>query len=177
MELQALSKKDEQSLTGDALFVDAVSGNFALQGNSPAFKLGFKKLPSRFGVESAKMRRLARTPDVARWLMLDPATLRTKRRVEEMVWNGATLHNVTDLAEISALGAPGETGVVLTAVHGGSLAERAGLLVQDLLLAVNGKSVKNITALRDVSAAAGHEELQLDVLRQQKPIRLLLKPE
>jgi S1-C subfamily serine protease len=66
---------------------------------------------------------------------------------------------------------------VLTAVHGGSLAERAGLLVQDLLLAVNGKSVNNITALRDVSAAAGHEQLQLDVLRQQKPIRLLLKPE
>lgn len=170
-ELQALSGKDEHSLTGDAKFVEAGAGDFALRKDSPVFALGFVQGPMRYGVRSADLRRIARTPDIQRWLKVQPATLRSRRRPEEMIWNGATLHNVTGLAEVSALGAPGETGVVITVVSEGSPADRAGLRVQDLLLTIDGKAVTDVAALR----AASHGALRLGILRQQRPMELTLE--
>jgi hypothetical protein len=62
-ELHALLGRDEHSLAGDAMFVDAAAGDYRVKDGSPALKLGFKNFPmDQFGVLSPKLRAEARTP-------------------------------------------------------------------------------------------------------------------
>ncbi|MDR3688418.1 MAG: right-handed parallel beta-helix repeat-containing protein, partial [Fimbriimonas sp.] len=61
--LAALSGRDSHSVASDAEFVDAATGDYRVQPGSPALKLGFKNFATdRFGVRSATLRRLAKTP-------------------------------------------------------------------------------------------------------------------
>jgi Right handed beta helix region len=61
--LQAQSGRDQHSLIGDARFLDPASGDFRVANDSPAIELGFKNFRlDQFGVQSARLRRLAQTP-------------------------------------------------------------------------------------------------------------------
>ena len=68
-DLQNLSGQDATSLEGDALFRDELRGDFSLRDESPARRLGIASLsPREYGVRSRKMRMLAQTPDIVKWL-------------------------------------------------------------------------------------------------------------
>ena len=74
--LQQLSGQDSHSLEADARFLDLEHGNFTVQSDSPAIKLGFRNLPLlEFGVRSPKLRALARTPDIRRLLQVQPDSM------------------------------------------------------------------------------------------------------
>ena len=61
--LQEQSGRDQHSLEGDARFLDQAHGDFRVANDSAATKLGFRNFPmDQFGVQSARLKRLARTP-------------------------------------------------------------------------------------------------------------------
>jgi len=56
---------DANSLVGDAQFVNAAAGDFRVKETSPALKLGFVNFPTdQFGVQSPRLKALARTPEI-----------------------------------------------------------------------------------------------------------------
>lgn len=79
---------------------------------------------------------------------------------------GATLQDLdTDLAE--AFGLANHDGAVLVNVLGDSPAEKAGLKAGDVIVAVNGRPVRNATGLRNyVGLARVGEEVTLEVMRK-----------
>jgi hypothetical protein len=73
--LQRLSGQDAHSLEADAGFLDLERGDFTLHSDSPAIKLGFRKIALyEYGVRSPKLRALARTPDIPRLLQVQPVS-------------------------------------------------------------------------------------------------------
>ena len=57
------------------------------------------------------------------------------------------MRNIVGLGEVSAAGSPGETGVILLEVPDPSDAAKAGLFAGDVLLAFNGKPIKELKDL------------------------------
>lgn len=171
-DLQNLSGQDAASLEGDALFRDELRGDFSLRDESPARRLGIASLsPREYGVRSRKMRMLARTPDIVKWLETPSATLVVTRQPEPIVWMGARVRNLVGAGEMSEKGAPTETGVIVEVVPPGSAAAHAGLQVGDLLLEVNNKEVGSTEQLRaiTISCDAG-QKMKLSGLRNQHKI-------
>jgi hypothetical protein len=162
-DLHQLSGQDAASLEGDAKFVDPVRGDFSLRDESPARRLGIASLSSReYGVCSKKLRKLARAPDIAKWLDTPSATLAATRRRAAIVWMGATVRNLVGAGEMSEKGAPTETGVIVETAPPDSAAARAGLQPGDLLLEVNDQ------------AAASTDRLQAltDTCKPSQPVKL-----
>jgi hypothetical protein len=74
--LQTLSGQDAHSLEADARFLDLEDGHFTVHSDSPAVKIGFRNIPrNEYGVRSARLRALARTPDIRRLLQAEPASI------------------------------------------------------------------------------------------------------
>jgi hypothetical protein len=173
--LAALSGQDVHSLTGDALFVDTQHGNFTVAPASSALTLGFVNFPmDRFGVRSPTLRALAKTPDIPRLLAEEPSTVHVEPGAPAF-WHGALVRNLAGQAEVSSLGAPGLTGVLVGFVLPKSPAETAGLKINDLLLAVDGERLENLQALQKISEdwPYGHTAI-LSILRQQKPMTVTI---
>ncbi|MHC4109766.1 MAG: right-handed parallel beta-helix repeat-containing protein [Planctomycetota bacterium] len=56
---------DENSIVGDPMFIDPAKGDFRVQDNSPAIKLGFKNFAmNNFGVQRTELKAIARTPKI-----------------------------------------------------------------------------------------------------------------
>ena len=58
---------------------------------------------------------------------------------------GSEGKNVTELGSVFAAGLPGPVGVMLVEVPAGSAAARQGLVIPDVILALNGKPPKTST--------------------------------
>jgi len=79
-----------------------------------------------------------------------------------------------DMAE--GLGLKEATGVVVATVEKGSPAERAGVKVHDVILAINGKKIKSYDAFRnEVALLAPGSKARLDLSRDGKPVELTVK--
>jgi len=64
-ELQQLTGRDVHSVAADAMFIDPENGDYRVREGSPALELGFENFPmDRFGVESARLRAIARTAEL-----------------------------------------------------------------------------------------------------------------
>jgi hypothetical protein len=174
--LQRLSGKDQQSLEGDARFVDSTHGDFSLRDGSPAYRIGVKGLPLRtYGVRTRELQMLAQTPDIAIWLRTPSLTLAVSRRQARIKWMGATVRNLVGTGEMSEKGAPTEIGVIIETVPSGTAAARARIQAGDLLLEVNGNSVGDTDQLRSLTNACKRNQyLRLKGLRNQHKVEYLL---
>jgi hypothetical protein len=173
-ELQQGSRRDEQSIVGDAMFVDPASGNYQVQDGSPALALGFENFAmDEFGVVSPKLKAEAKTP-VLPGAGPPPGVRRhavggrRKRDHTVHAWLGAKIKNVVGMGEVSSRGLPGEMGVLLMDVPEASPAAKAGLKPTDAILKCNGKQVDTVEGLLQLyrSAAPG-SKVKLGVFREQ----------
>ncbi|MHB8897901.1 MAG: PDZ domain-containing protein [Thermoguttaceae bacterium] len=140
---------DRHSVVADAMFVDAVAGDYRVREGSPALALGFKNFAmDRFGVQKPQLKALAKTSPL-------PGTLEAARiesggwgrrygTPQTAQWLGATVKGIADDGEMSALGLGDRLGVVVAAVAPGSRAEQAGLKQNDVIRGVGGRAVRDL---------------------------------
>jgi len=168
--LQRQSGLDRHSLEADALFVNALEGDFRVKHGSPAPKLGFQNFPmDQFGVQNPKLKAIARKPVIPGVDTPPAATLRSNRDSRIAFWLGANVRNLVGLGEMSAAGLPGETGVIVLDVPIGSAAATAGLRKGDVILRVNGSDTATLADLLRLSGAAGPRS-KLSISRQQREL-------
>lgn len=174
--LQAKSGRDEQSLIGDARFVDPAKGDYRVQESSPALTLGFVNFPmDRFGVQAPGLKALARTPDFPAGAAFGPSV--TNRVSSQHVWLGAKVRNILDEGEMSAFGLPGVTGVLVLTVPRDSALARSGLQTNDVILAVNLKDVADVeTLVKYAPQLTSTNGYSLKISRNQKARLIEVRP-
>lgn len=170
--LQQQSGRDEHSLIGDARFIDPAKGDYRVQENSPALKLGFSNFPmNNFGVRKTGLKAIARTPALPEQRTVPEAG--ASRDVSVRPWLGASVRNIADQGEMSAHGLPGITGVLVLDVPAGSVLARHGLQKGDVILSVNGTKTPDAAALlRQAPALGPFQTIELSISRHQKEVRL-----
>jgi len=163
-DLQKQSSLDENSIRADALFLDPVKGDYRVAADSPALKLGFKNFPmDRFGVQSPKLKAIARTPVLPEIRTVPPKTISDSAAY----WQGATVKVLSGEA-FSAFGVSKEQGGVhLLKVPAGSFAAQAGFNKGDLIQSINGQATKTIATLHRASDQAQGKALSISYVRSQ----------
>ncbi len=166
---------DSQSISGDPMFVDPVSGDFRVQEGSPAFKIGFRNFPmDQFGVKKPALKALAKTPAIPE-VRVAPEPVPAQPAAAAVYWLGASVHGLEG-EEFSAFGvSKDDGGVQLVDVPAGSAAERAGLKKNDLLQRLNDRKITNTPGLFAALVALGEAPLQALVVRNQQPQLLSLQ--
>jgi len=172
--LQAQSGRDEQSLVADAVFVNPSIGDYRVREGSPALKLGFKNFPmDRFGVQSARLKALARTPQLPspKLPKVDSIPERDGRVVS---WLGGKIKNIVGMGEVSAAGLPNESGVSIVEVPAASPLARLGFQVGDVILKLDTREIDTCDALLNAlqTSAAQPTKHSFQVMRNQRRITL-----
>lgn len=169
--LRELSGRDEHSMTGDAMFVDAPNSDYRVGEQSPALALGFANFPmDAFGVVSPELRKHARAPMPA----TDASADANDRRVME--WLGADVKPVATPGEVSAAGLGRPQGVMLVRMPPHSAAAAAGLRQNDVILMLNSQEIdscEELTAAWDKFRAG---TVTLVLWREQKSCTIELVP-
>ncbi|HYO25904.1 MAG TPA: PDZ domain-containing protein [Lacipirellulaceae bacterium] len=168
--------RDEHSAAGDPRFVDAAAGDFRLQQDSPAHAVGFKSFPlDRFGVISAHLRRLARTPPFDR----NPRSGAAAPQEDgATAWHGLKVKSVTTLGEQSAAGLADIAGVLVVEVQQDPGAPAAGdrLAPMDVIVDLDGQPVGTLADLERLAARVpAGVDLPLGVVRHQRRIEVRFK--
>jgi hypothetical protein len=161
---------DANSLVGDAMFVNAATGDFRVKDGSPALKLGFVNFPmDQFGVQSPRLKAIARTPELPGLDAAKPAAA-GKARVEqrtEHYWLEAKVRDIEG-EEYSAFGVSKEFGgVQLLEVPAGSAAAKCGFQANDLVQGVNFQPVRTFAELLQRQNQAS-ETLGVSIVRGQQ---------
>lgn len=156
------SGRDAHSVAADAQFVDPTRGDYRVREGSPALALGFVNFPmDRFGVSSARLRALARTPSFATVKTAGVPGAAAQR------WRGAQVKTLASVEEASAVGtALARGGVLVVEVTPGSEAARLGLRGGDLIIRSGTRAVRGVADLpaEEVPGA------RLRVVRDQREI-------
>ncbi len=172
--LRKFSGGDTHSITADAQFVDPLAGDYRVKDGSPALALGFENFPmDRFGVRKPQLKALAKTPPLPG--TLEAAAIRSGGWGRSYAtpaaanWHGAKVRNLADDNEMSAVGRGSRDGVLVVDVAVGSPAEKMGLKFNDVILAVDGNPVANLTdfAARYKAVPKGRE-LKITLWRNQR---------
>jgi membrane-associated protease RseP (regulator of RpoE activity) len=96
--------------------------------------------------------------------------------IQSEFWVGVEVSPVDNTLR-SHLGIPGGQGLVVTSVHQGSPAERAGVKANDILLSFGGKSLEKPADLVRGIKATGEKEVKLELIRAGKRLASDIKPE
>ena len=169
---------DEHSIVADPQFVDPANGDFRVKEGSPAFDIGFKNFPmDQFGVKKPSLKAIAKTPTIPALRVPNNKKQDNKKmNAKPSTWMGATIAGLSGM-EFSAYGVAKEDGgIALKQVPQGSQAAKAGFLVGDLILSVNGKKVATeaqFLKLVEGQAAPWH----MKVVREQQEIDLTVGAE
>lgn len=176
--LETARKKgwDLNSAAGDPMFIDPTRGDFRVRDGSPALKVGFENFPvDRFGVKKPSLKAMAREPEIPSRAARSPAA-RKQRPPTEAEWLGAIVQEI-DGESFSAYGiAQDQGGVVLVTIPPRSAAARAGLAAGDVVLRHNGRKISSVKALHKADEGAKGRTVTLDVVRQQQPLTLKIRP-
>jgi membrane-associated protease RseP (regulator of RpoE activity) len=160
------ARRDLRSAAGQPEFIDPAHGDFRVQNDSPALKLGFKNFAmDHFGVTSPKLRAEARSPQIPA-LRGKPAGSTEEKTT---LWLGAKVKSVTNLDEVSAAGLPSLSGVILLDVPSDSAAAKAGLKLLEVIVGCDGQPVKTFSDLNRITASRRGKSLKLEIYRGQKP--------
>ncbi len=173
IELQNQSGRDKQSLNADAHFINAQRGDYRVKPNSVALSLGFKNFPmDKFGVQTAALKAIARTPMLPESAAEDSSTAKSGRRADQTIWLGAKLKDISGLGEVSAAGLPGEIGVLVTQIHSGTAADQVGFKLGDVIRKIDGKVIDSVADLLKVTRALSGSRIAVQVWRSQRFITL-----
>jgi hypothetical protein len=159
---------DTHSLAGDALFVNAAAGDFRVQADSPALKLGFVNFPmDQFGVRSPRLKSLAHTPVIP---AIAPVAGGGPVPTTQTVWLGATIRELIG-AEYSVVGVrAGAHGILLVDVPANAAAYAAGLRSGDFITRLNGHEILGLDDFLKVIANSAGQNAELELLRHQQPL-------
>ena len=165
--VQPLTEDDTNSVVGNARFVAPESGDFTVEGDSPALAIGYKNFPmTGFGVISAYMKALAPEPRI----VLPKEYFDNKVRAPKgAVVLGAEVDNLDTEEELTAYGAPSKTGVILRKVPKDSQMAEFGFRTDDVIFKINNKRIHNRGMLADCfqKSKAG-QEFKAVILRVQE---------
>lgn len=163
---------DEHSLVGNPMFVDAESGDFRVEDQSPALQIGFQNFPmDEFGVVSEKLREIAKQPEIPELMLND-----TKGSGIVHQWFGASVKNVETLGEQSAAGLGSASGVVLLSVPRKSELMKYGFQTGDVIIQVEGSGFKNFEQLQHaIEVNQDEKEFQIGIMRNQSKKKLIFK--
>jgi hypothetical protein len=162
---------DKHSILGHPMFVDPATGDFRVRPRSPALKIGFKNFPMDFGVESARLRPIVRTPVISELLSAGSAQLGKTYDV-----SGATVKSIETLDEQSALGSD-ELGALVNfgAARHQSRSRRAGAAGCGQVgrrVRIGFPDCRRAAAARASASHKWQGRLHIDVLRDHKTIKL-----
>ena len=145
--LQKMTKKEEHSMQGDALFVDPKTGDYSLKKESPALKLGFVNFPmDEFGVVSGNLRTIARTPQL-------PQTAYaafTDESENHTSWHDAVIDDIDNDNKVSATGMDRQRGVYFVSVPVNSKVAQLEFAEGDVLISIGDTEIKNIKHFLEV---------------------------
>lgn len=139
---------DVNSVVSDPLFVNLELGNYKLNKNSPAFKLGFKEFAlDNFGVSKPAFVEEAKAAykKFAPTLKLNRETVSENKHYK---WMGASIKSMSTEGEKSVAGIDDIKGVILVNVPEGSMLFNQGARSGDVILKANGKDIKTIEDLK-----------------------------
>jgi hypothetical protein len=109
---------DAHSIYGDALFVNAKSGDYRVKEGTPAFAIGFKNFDmDSFGVQNAHLKSLAKTPDIPPMFFGNESG-----ESDTYDWLGTKIKNIVTMAERSASGLDKTAGVLILTIDKQGLA-------------------------------------------------------
>lgn len=163
--MQKKSGRDENSLTGDALFIDPANGDFRVKEGSPALTLGFLNFPmDQFGVQKPALKSIARQPQIP---VQKQVELKRDGTVKE--WAGIKVRNIMDEGEMSVYGLPGITGVLIVDMGTDKIFAAKGLQKDDVILSVNEQKIEKVD---DLSSYEPTKVERLRISRNQKEIVL-----
>lgn len=170
---------DENSIFGNAQFIDPAKGDFTVTDNSPALKIGFKNFPmDQFGVKKPSLKKIARTPNLP--TVKNQSEPQPQKRApltdsSQTIWFGASIQTLAG-EEFSAYGvSKDDGGVVLIEVPTNSEAARHGFQEGDVIQQINGKATPTIKALLQTYLRAGNKALKIKFVRQQQAQEIIIK--
>ncbi|WP_215714216.1 PDZ domain-containing protein [Akkermansia glycaniphila] len=160
--LQEQSKRDQDSIAGDAMFMAPELGDYRLRKGSPALQFGFKDFPASFGVVSPRLKALAKSPVFPEY---KPVVVKKDPNAMQVEPLGVTCRNIRGMGDVSAYGLPGESGVLVLATDSWASFYREGGRADDVIVSVDGKDVRDVNAL--LSALSGRKSVKLVLIRNQ----------
>ena len=140
--VQKQTLDDAASLYGNVLFAGAPAlGDFTVSSTSQALDLGYKNFPmTGFGVTSDELQHLAKQPSIRLPKEITPNTYVENKLMR--LW-GAQFKTLETEAEMSATGMIGKYGVLLVKVPKKSRLAKMGFKVDDVVIEINSKKIKN----------------------------------
>lgn len=134
---------DQNSLSGDPIFVDPGNGDFTVSTKSEVYNVGWKNFPmDQFGVQKADLKSIAATPEI-------PEMVHLNIEIENvtLLYSGA-VKNITTDGEVSATGMSGKTGVLVKYPPTEGIFQVIKLKSNDVIIKVNGVLMRNVTEFR-----------------------------
>lgn len=168
--LQTYSGNDAHSKIGDALFENPAKGDYRVKPESPALKLGFRNIPMEFGVVSPRLKQMAKKNVFPAY---QPAVSGGIPQTEPMEPLGMQGRNIKGMGDISAYGLSGESGVLIQSLKTSGPLYTAGCRADDVIIAADGKPVKDTATLR--KTLEGKKGVRLTVSRKQVEITVKVR--
>jgi hypothetical protein len=164
---------DNNSLYGNPLFVNPEKGDFSVEENSPALKLGFKNFPmDRFGVQKLELKALAKQPEIPELNIMAFQKIRKSTRE----WLSGTLKNIETPEEQSSFGLFNMDGVIVLNVKKESKLAMSGIKEGDVIIGFDDEKVKTIIdLLNKYQEYLWHGKANLTIIRQQKEMKILIE--
>lgn len=138
---------DSNSINGNPLFVNPSKGDFSVQNNSAALKIGFVNFSTnQYGVTKPSLKAIAKTPAILD-VLIDIKDTAKQEIKKKYTWMTVLLKEPLD-QELSAFGVGFDSGgVALSTVEPNSKAAKMGFQTGDLIQAINGTKIKTILNL------------------------------
>lgn len=162
---------DTHSKAGNPLFTNPSTGDYSISTGSPALTAGFRNFDmNSFGVQYAKLKALAATPELP--TLLVPGHNETAQE-RTYSWKGVTFKDVSTEGERSATGLDKIRGVLVLKAEPTAKNE---LQSNDVILELNGKAVNNWKDMRDVIQEQKESSpLNVVILRNQQEKSLTIE--
>ena len=164
---------DQKGSYGNPEFIAPENGDFRVAEDSPALQTGFKNFPmNQFGVENPALKALAASPEIP--VLFIEAFRKEKNSLFDFL--GAKVRKIQGLGERSAAGLENEEGVVVLELPDDSLAKEQGLMLNDVIIELNGQKTADVRRLMEAFQGERWKgQISLKLVRNQKETTLNVK--